>query len=64
MSFQAKYSGTCAACGERIHVGDLATYVGDSIVHVDCDAHPEPERKTEICADCWLTKPCDCEDET
>ena len=62
MSFEARYGGTCSACGERIHIGDTATYVDDSIVHVDCDAVAVPEKTPEICGTCWLTKPCGCDD--
>jgi Zn ribbon nucleic-acid-binding protein len=61
MSFEAKYGGTCGACTERIHVGDLATYDEDEIVHVDCEGSGRQVRKADACATCWLTKPCDCE---
>lgn len=62
MSFQAKYGGNCGACGERIHVGDLATYSDDVVVHADCE-DSQPERKVEVCTICWLTKPCECDDD-
>lgn len=62
MSFEAKFGGTCAACGERIHVGDIATYVDDALVHVDCGDSARPIREADICTQCWLTKPCDCEE--
>lgn len=60
--FEARYGGTCGACDERIHVGDLATYAEDVIVHVDCESSARPERKPEVCTQCWMTKPCDCEE--
>jgi hypothetical protein len=60
--FEAKYGGTCDACDERIHVGDQALYSGDdALIHLDCEGSARPERKTEVCTQCWLTKPCDCE---
>lgn len=63
MSFEAQYAGTCGVCDDRIHVGDLITYALDDVLtHVDCEAHAQAERKTEICTKCWLTKPCDCEE--
>lgn len=63
MSFEAQYAGTCGACDERIHVGDMVTYTLDDVIaHDDCLVCPRPERKAEVCTQCWLTKPCDCED--
>ncbi|WNT44944.1 hypothetical protein SEA_ABBYDAISY_49 [Arthrobacter phage AbbyDaisy] len=61
MSFEAKYNGTCSECEDRIHVGDIVTYVDDSLMHEDCNASARPERTAEVCTRCWLTKPCDCE---
>lgn len=61
MSFEAKYGGQCAACGERIHRGDMATYVSDELVHVDCESSGRAEHPAEVCVKCWLTNPCDCE---
>lgn len=63
MSFEAKYAGWCTACDDRIHVGDIATYEDDTIVHADCEGSAQPERKPEVCTQCWLTKPCGCEDD-
>ena len=62
MSFEAKYGGICGECEERIHVGDLAKYGEDFIMHDDCEDSVQPERKAEVCTSCWLTKPCDCEE--
>ena len=62
-TFEAKYSGTCDACMERIRIGDLATYAEDNTVHADCEDSFQPERQAEVCSTCWLTKPCDCEAE-
>jgi hypothetical protein len=61
-TFEAKFGGICGSCTERIHIGDPATYAGDTVVHASCDDTAQPERKTETCPDCWLTKPCDCEE--
>lgn len=63
MSFEAKYGGTCGACTGRIHVGDLATYDEDELVHEDCEGSMRPIRKVDVCTTCWLTKPCDCEED-
>lgn len=61
-TFQAKYGGNCGACGERIHKDDWAKYMEDNLVHADCE-DVQPERKAEVCISCWLTKPCECDDE-
>ena len=75
MSFEAKYEGRCADCGERIHVGDLIRFDAPEIdvealvaryVHVDCDASVsetdlDRDAKREVCQKCWLLKPCECE---
>lgn len=64
MAFEAKYPGRCADCGEDIERGDLIQYDEDSrIVHADCDPEPTAaERPTETCTECWLIKPCGCEE--
>ena len=62
--FEARYPGTCGTCEDRIHVGDMITYSDeDAVVHVDCESSARPERKAEVCTVCWLTKPCDCEED-
>lgn len=62
VSFEAKYVGYCCSCDDLIHVGDLAVYaLDDVVVHADCEDSARPERKAEVCAQCWLTMPCDCE---
>lgn len=62
-AFEARFGGNCCSCDERIHIGDLVTYaLDDVVVHADCEDSARPERKTEVCGKCWLTKPCDCED--
>jgi len=63
-TFEAKYGGYCCLCDERVHVGDIATYaLDDVVVHADCEGSARPERKAEVCTQCWLTKPCGCEDD-
>lgn len=62
MSFEAKYEGWCGGCDGRIHPGDIATYVDDEIAHLDCETGTAPLRPAEVCNQCWLTKPCDCEE--
>jgi hypothetical protein len=60
--FEARFGGLCCSCDERIHIGDLATYaLDDVVVHADCSESARPERTAEVCAECWLTKPCECE---
>lgn len=59
-AFEAKYSGWCAQCDERIEAGSLARYIDDELSHDDCDALiPKP---AVVCQTCWLEKPCPCED--
>jgi hypothetical protein len=62
-TFEAKYSGYChAECGQRIEVGDLATYRDNELIHADCaDRQVRDERSVAICRSCWLVQPCDCE---
>lgn len=66
MSFVAKYNGSCSECGERIEVGDHATYMDNVVVHLRC-ASPESQgvwlddawahrakRPAKVCARCHL----------
>ena len=62
MSFQARYRGQCAE-GDVIVPGDNVAYnEDDELIHVAC-MEKGPPRPVEICAYCWLQKPCGCEDE-
>ncbi|MFF7293174.1 hypothetical protein ACFY9N_11650 [Microbacterium sp. NPDC008134] len=68
MSFKAQYNGTCAAaCGHRIHEGDEIEKDDDGQYrHVDCVSEPDPTTlapKEIVCPDCWLVKPCRCDDD-
>lgn len=65
MSFVAKYSGTCGRdCGDPIVPGDEVEYVPEyELVHADCEAEASLTRVTETCTDCFIQKPCPCEDD-
>lgn len=55
MTFQAKYPGKCAACGERINEGQHVRYEDDFLVHDDCPdpINPDqPGRQERKCPDC------------
>lgn len=59
--FEAKYRGTCPRCGGPIDPGQLVHYVDDELVH---HAHASaPERPVVICQECWLARPCGCDDD-
>jgi hypothetical protein len=62
--FEAAYAGTCSACEEPIRPGDRVLYVRDELVHAGCaDGAPVARvKKEEVCTECWLIKPCDCEE--
>jgi hypothetical protein len=63
MSFEAKYGGWCADCDDRIQPGDTVTYnEDDALIHMHCEGLA-PARIAEVCGKCWLTKPCECEEE-
>lgn len=65
MSFEARYAGWCSDCDDRIHEGDQVTYADDTgtLVHLTCDTSNPPARIADVCGTCWLTKPCECEDQ-
>lgn len=69
MTFRAKYRGRCAACRESIEPGELVEYdQDDRLVHDDCDgdyaeaAQADRDAEREVCGECWLLKPCGCEE--
>ena len=62
MSFEARYPGRCAACDSRIIPGEHVRYSeDDEIMHNRCEDTEVTDRPIEVCATCWLVKPCDCE---
>jgi hypothetical protein len=63
MSFDARYHGRCAACEESIIPGEHVRYSEDEVlVHDRCEeASASYAAPIEVCPQCWLTKPCDCE---
>jgi len=63
-TFEAKYHGRCAACEERIIPGEHVRYSeDDEIVHNRCEEVTDSERPVTVCSSCWLTQPCDCDDQ-
>ena len=64
--FRARYFSRCGSCQERIVPDDVVRYEKHVLVHDDCgdtQAH-EPERPAApVCSTCWLTKPCECDDD-
>lgn len=64
MTFTARYHGTCAACSEHINPGDQVAWVADDVVHTDCENpnRPQPPPAAVVCEECWMTKPCWCDD--
>lgn len=65
MPFTASYAGVCEACEERIRPGDRVRYADDVLVHAGCADGVARRRSVveEVCAVCWLVKPCGCEEE-
>lgn len=65
MAFEARYEGQCADCGERIRMGELIVRDGEHFVHQVCDpADTDLDRdvEREVCTECFLVKPCPCQD--
>lgn len=63
MAFEAKYSGWCRNCGERIGLGDCVDYLHGQIVHDQCPDEIEPAgpgRQERKCPDCLLTHAGEC----
>jgi hypothetical protein len=63
VSFEARYHGRCADCGEHIEPGDRVRYDGGVLVHDDCDdtITVEDDAPLDVCPTCWLIRPCECE---
>lgn len=67
MTHEARWSGTCEACGERYGPGTPIRADGEQSgmtfwSHATCPTTYDDTRPA--CATCWLIGPCDCEDET
>lgn len=60
-AFVARYPGRCGAGDDPIRPGELVRFVDDELVHDACE-HSDPARPAVVCASCWLTKPCDCDE--
>lgn len=66
MTFEARYQGKCADCGESIEVGDEVQFtLTDDLIHADCvdDLRVGGVAERETCGKCWMIKPCACDDE-
>lgn len=59
-SFEARYADTCNSCHQEIEVGQMARYSDLGIVHA---RHSREDSKITVCDRCWLTKPCECEED-
>lgn len=63
MTFEAKYRGECAGCGHPIEVGQMIFEYRGEYAHVECDvAAAYRRRPADVCQECFLEKPCGCED--
>lgn len=63
MSLLAAFNSTCNECAGDIEEGDLITSALDGYVHLDCGNDEDYEgRPLVLCPDCFLTKPCFCEE--
>lgn len=63
-TFTARYHSTCGACGGHISPEDTARWVDDEVVHAICTDHEQapPARPVVVCGECWMAKPCFCDD--
>ena len=66
-AISARFYSTCARCEKPISIGDAI--VPDPLdgasatwVHERCPVR-DLEHKNPVCTDCWLEKPCPCDDE-
>jgi hypothetical protein len=58
-AFAARYRGFCSNCDDAIVPGDVVEYVDEELVHAECS--PREEKPLDVCAVCWLVKPCGCD---
>lgn len=59
MSFPAIYQGVCGDCGRTIFPGNDIEWSLDNDGYVH--ARHASDKPAEVCAECWLEKPCACE---
>ena len=66
--FAAIYAGKCADCAEWFKPGTAIRYDDlGQIVHAECEGNTDADplaTNAPVCERCWITKPCDCEDDT
>jgi hypothetical protein len=60
-TFEARYSGRCAA-GDPIEPGDEVAYVDEQLVHADCADSPctSPTAAETVCPSCWTVHRGEC----
>lgn len=62
MKFTAQYRTWCGNCDGTIAPGDMIEPGAEGrFDHVECD--PAPRRPEVVCPDCFMVKPCECDDE-
>ncbi|PVU81349.1 hypothetical protein DDP54_15725 (plasmid) [Cellulomonas sp. WB94] len=62
--FEARFAGLCAECDRRILPGDLVRFQDDELVHDDHANDPPATRPDgPVCPRCWLTRPCEHDDD-
>lgn len=62
-AFAARYAGRCGGCDERILPGEQIVMVDDEPVHEECEAWAlGPPRPVDVCPECWMVRPCPCQD--
>lgn len=68
-TFEAKYAGVCAACGEHFQPGRLVRYVGTDLITDDCEGPTDVRAMGPVeiaaarlaaCSRCYLVHAGDC----
>lgn len=63
--FRARWDSRCGSCHEHIRVDDFVRYENHVLVHDDCgDVYVAPERPVTVCPRCFLTRPCEHDDDS